>query len=105
MDSLPPRADGRPVPAASVDERSRLRRLPSEYFDDNIASTFITDHYGVANRREVGVTQMMWSSDYPHGGSDWPDSRASIESQMVGVPDDERHLLLAANAMNLYGVG
>ena len=89
----------------SAEERSRLRRRPAEYFDDNIASTFITDHYGVANRHDVGLGQMMWSSDFPHGGSDWPDSKDSIESQMEGVPDDERHLLVAGNAMRLYGVG
>lgn len=88
----------------SEQERSRLQRKPSEYFEDSIASTFITDHYGVANRHRVGLTQMMWSSDFPHGGSDWPNSKASIESQTEGVPDDERRLLVAGNARRLYGV-
>lgn len=87
----------------SEQDRSKLRRKPSEYFDDNIASTFITDHYGVANRHRVGLTQMMWSSDFPHGGSDWPKSKTSIDSQMEGVPDDERRLLVAGNAEQLYG--
>ncbi len=87
----------------SKEEQSKLKRRPSEYFDTNIASTFITDHYGVANRHRVGLTQMMWSSDFPHGGSDWPKSKVSIESQLEGVPDDERHLLLAGNALALYG--
>lgn len=90
---------------ASPEEQSRLRRRPAEYFDDNIASTFITDHYGVANRHDVGLSQMMWSSDFPHGGSDWPNSKVSIEAQTEGVPDDERHMLVAGNAMRLYGVG
>jgi predicted TIM-barrel fold metal-dependent hydrolase len=88
----------------SEQERSKLKRRPSEYFDVNIASTFITDHYGVENRHKVGVTQMMWSSDFPHGGSDWPNSKASIDSQLAGVPDDERHMLLAGNAVSLYNV-
>lgn len=88
----------------SAADRAKLERTPSQYFDTNIASTFITDHYGVANRHRVGLTQMMWSSDFPHGGSDWPKSKASIDSQTDGVPDDERHLLVAGNAMSLYGV-
>jgi predicted TIM-barrel fold metal-dependent hydrolase len=59
----------------------------------------------VKNRHEVGLSQMMWSSDFPHGGSDWPNSKASIERQTDGVPDDERRMLVAENAMRLYGVG
>ncbi|MDW3215558.1 MAG: amidohydrolase family protein [Ilumatobacteraceae bacterium] len=89
----------------SPEDQKRLARKPDEYFDTNIASTFITDEYGVANRHRVGLTQMMWSSDFPHGGSDWPKSKASIESQTAGVPDDEKHLLIAGNAARLYGVG
>lgn len=88
----------------SAKEQSKLKRKPSEYFDKNIASTFITDHYGVANRHKVGITQMMWSSDFPHGGSDWPNSKTSIDSQLDGVPEDERFKLLAGNAKALYNV-
>lgn len=86
----------------SAADRAKLRQQPSAYFDTNIASTFITDHYGVENRHKVGVTRMMWSSDFPHGGSDWPNSKVSIDSQLAGVPDDERHALLAGNAVALF---
>jgi predicted TIM-barrel fold metal-dependent hydrolase len=86
----------------SAADRAKLQRRPSEYFDTNIASTFITDHYGVENRHKVGLTRMMWSSDFPHGGSDWPNSKASIDSQLAGVPDDERYALVAGNAAALF---
>jgi len=88
----------------TAQERARLQRSPGEYFETNLATTFITDHYGVENRHKVGLTQMMWSSDFPHGGSDWPNSKASIDSQLAGVPEHERFLLLAGNALSLYGV-
>lgn len=87
----------------SATDRARLKQLPGNYFDTNIASTFITDRYGVENRHKVGLTRMMWSSDFPHGGSDWPNSSSSIDSQLSGVPDDERYALLAGNALALYG--
>ena len=48
---------------------------------------------------------MMWSSDYPHGGSDWPESHAAIDEYFDGVPDDERRLILAGNALRIYGAG
>lgn len=87
----------------SAEEQAKLNKRPSEYFSSNIASTFITDTYGVANRHRVGLTQMMWSSDFPHGGSDWPNSKAAIEYQTDGLAEDEKHLLLAGNAMRIYG--
>ena len=83
--------------------RAPIAKMPGDYFDTNIASTFITDHYGILNRHHIGVTQMMWSSDFPHGGSDWPDSRATINEHFDGVPDDERHAILAGNALRIYG--
>ena len=83
--------------------RAPIQRSPGDYFDTNIASTFITDHYGIVNRHHIGVTQMMWSSDFPHGGSDWPDSRTTISEHFDGVPDDERHAILAGNALRIYG--
>ena len=53
----------------------------------------------------VGVTQMMWSSDFPHGGSDRLDSLPTINEHFAGVSDDERHAILAGNALRIYQQG
>jgi predicted TIM-barrel fold metal-dependent hydrolase len=84
--------------------RVDLKQLPSQYFETNMAYTFITDSYGIRNRHDVGVSQMMWSSDYPHGGSDWPASHATIERHFEGVPADEERAILAGNALRFYTV-
>ena len=55
------------------------------------------------NRNYIGLTQMMWSSDYPHTGSDWPNSWKTIDEYFDGVPEAEKHALLAGNAVRLYG--
>ena len=78
--------------------------LPSAYFARNIWSTFINDRYGIANRHWVGLDRMMWSSDFPHGGSDWPSSRAVLDEACGGVPEAERHALAAGNVVGLYGL-
>jgi predicted TIM-barrel fold metal-dependent hydrolase len=88
---------------ASPERRAPIQHVPSEYFARNLSSTFINDRYGIANRHAIGVQRMMWSSDFPHGGSDWPSSRDRIEVAFAGVPDDERHDILAGNALRLYG--
>lgn len=87
---------------AAPSSRPAILRRPSEYFDDNIASTFITDRYGIRNRDAIGVSQMLWSSDHPHGGSDWPNSSKVIDEHFADVPAAERHQILAGNALRLY---
>jgi len=75
---------------------------PSFYWFRNLSATFITDRFGVANRHGVGVDNIMWSTDYPHHGNDWPYSRKSINDSMADVPQDERHKILAGNAIRIF---
>jgi predicted TIM-barrel fold metal-dependent hydrolase len=84
---------------------ARGRRLPSEVIAEHFYFTYITDHFAVRNRDVVGVDRLMWSSDFPHSGSDWPDSVRVIHADFAGVPPDERDLILAGNARRLYGFG
>jgi predicted TIM-barrel fold metal-dependent hydrolase len=79
-----------------------IERTPTQYLDDNIYFTFITDSFGIRNRNIVGVDRMLWSSDYPHNASDWPHSWRTINAAMSDVAPGERHQILAGNALSLY---
>jgi len=79
-----------------------LRHLPSEYFHRNFVCTFIKDAVGVQLRHDVGVRNMAWSTDFPHHGCDWPYSRKVVGDMMVGVPQAERHEILAGNMVRIY---
>ena len=81
-----------------------LQLLPSEYFHRNWLLTFVQDFYGVRNRHDVGIDNMMWSTDYPHHISDWPYSRKIVHEMFAGVPDDERQRICSGNAAKLYGL-
>ena len=85
--------------------RADIKHPPSAYFNRNLFFTYITDKYGVINRHHVGLTQMMWSSDFPHTGTDWPNSWKTIEADFVGVPEDEKHAILAGNVARVYHLG
>ncbi len=82
----------------------KLERKPSEYVRSNWSFTFIIDHYGVKNRHAVGVERMMWSTDYPHHGCDWPRSRSVVAEMFEGVPAAERRAITYDNAARLYGI-
>jgi uncharacterized protein len=61
--------------------------------------------YGIQNRDRIGHTHMLWSNDYPHITSDWPNSWKTVNAQFGGVPYDERHAMLAGNALDIYKFG
>ena len=47
---------------------------------------------------------MMWSSDYPHHGNDWPYSRKVIKETMAGIPPTEKHQIVGGNAVRIFGL-
>jgi len=82
--------------------RLSLPHPPSHYVKNYMYFSYITDHFGVRNRHVLGPRRIMWSSDYPHVGADWPNSRRVIAADYSGVPDVEREAMLAGTALSLY---
>jgi predicted TIM-barrel fold metal-dependent hydrolase len=80
----------------------RLKRLPSEYLKEHAHWGFFEDRVGVRLRHEVGVDRMMWSTDFPHVVTRWPKSLQALESQMAGVPQEERWNMVAGNAIKFF---
>ena len=82
--------------------KSELKEKPSFYIDRQVVNTFIHENTAIRLRHEVGMANMMWSTDYPHSDSTWPHSWKYIEEAFAGVPDGEREQLLAGNAIEIY---
>jgi len=53
-------------------------------------------------RHRMNINHIMWSTDYPHTGSDWPNSRVTIERVFRGVPKVEVKKMLHDNVKSLY---
>jgi predicted TIM-barrel fold metal-dependent hydrolase len=83
----------------------KLKHTPSEYYRRNWRSTFMIDSYAVENRHRLGVDNLMWSTDYPHHGCDWPETRRVADDLFRHVPLEERRKMCAGNAVELYGLG
>ena len=81
-----------------------LKLKPSEYFHRNIACTFMDDEVGLQQRHLVGIENILWSTDFPHPATTWPNSRAVVDRQFADIPDDERELICAGNAERIYGL-
>ena len=79
-----------------------LRLKPSEYFHRNMACTFMDDEVGLSLRHLVGIENILWSTDFPHPATTWPNSREVVARQFADVPEDERELITSGNSARIY---
>jgi predicted TIM-barrel fold metal-dependent hydrolase len=96
FDSRGVRLQGSPFP-------TKLTMRPSEYFRRQLYATFIDDPYGLAHRHEIGVDNLLWSSDFPHSATFWPHSREKIAEDFQGIGEEDKRKILCENVAKLYG--
>ncbi|HEV8297909.1 MAG TPA: amidohydrolase family protein [Acidimicrobiales bacterium] len=77
--------------------------VPSHYWHNNVHYTFMRDRTAILARHIIGVDRLMWSSDFPHGDSTWPDSQRVIDEEIGDIPLEEQQMILHDNAAHLYG--
>jgi predicted TIM-barrel fold metal-dependent hydrolase len=84
----------------------RLTRPPSSYIPGRLFGCVFDDSIGLALRDRIGIEQIMFEVDYPHGDSTWPHSLAVLEKNVAnaGLSDDETYLLARGNAIRCYGL-
>jgi predicted TIM-barrel fold metal-dependent hydrolase len=87
-----------------TDTAARLPTMPSRVFHRNVWATFMVDSVGLELRHRMNVDHLMWSTDYPHTGTDWPNSRVTIARLFRGIPCDEVKKMLHGNCKALYGL-
>ena len=81
-----------------------IKEPPSYYWFRNMSATFITDRIGIQLRHAAGVDNIMWSTDYPHHGNDWPYSRKTIDEMLLNVPADEKAKIIGRNAVRIWNL-
>jgi predicted TIM-barrel fold metal-dependent hydrolase len=63
----------------------QIHSEPSALFRRQMYVTFEEDHIGMRLIPDIGVDNVMWASDYPHGDSTFPHSLKAIEAQFAGL--------------------
>jgi predicted TIM-barrel fold metal-dependent hydrolase len=86
----------------SLDPRSGLKLSPSEYMRRNVFFTFQNDRVGILTSKYYGEDNFLWASDFPHGVTTWPDSRAIIDIQFKGESEDLKRKIIRDNVAALY---
>ncbi len=80
----------------------QMPTMPSRTFHRNFWATFMVDTVGIELRHRMNIEHLMWSTDYPHTGTDWPNNRVSIERNFRGVERSTVKKMLHDNCRTLY---
>jgi predicted TIM-barrel fold metal-dependent hydrolase len=81
------------------------KERPSFYMDQNVYGSFINDRTGVLCRDLPGAKNIMWSSDYPHSETTFPNSAKVIARDFKGIPEADRYEIICGRAKKLFKVG
>jgi predicted TIM-barrel fold metal-dependent hydrolase len=55
-------------------------------------------------RRDIGLEQIMWGSDYPHPEGTWPHTREYLVKTFADFPEADGRKILGDNAIAFYGL-
>jgi hypothetical protein len=84
-----------------------IPRRPSEYWaEQGFVGSSIMTHYEVAHREEIGVSNMMFGTDFPHAEGTLGKTVEYLNYTFSGTDATERELraILGENAARCYGL-
>jgi len=82
----------------------KLSKMPSEYFRENIYTTFQDDWVAFKMKDMCNPQRLMWANDFPHSDSTWPNSQELLKKHSAGLNEQEKNWLLHDNVAELYGI-
>ncbi len=81
-----------------------LSKLPSEYFAENIYTTFQDDWVAFKIVNLMNWRRLMWANDFPHSDSTWPWSQEMLKEHGQSLTEEQRQAILCGNVAELYGL-
>ena len=79
-----------------------LSKLPSEYFYENVYTTFQDDWVAFKMKDMCNIRRLMWANDFPHSDSTWPWSQDLLKKHTANLSEQERNYILHDNVSELY---
>jgi len=74
------------------------------YWDNHMSASFMVDPLGLKLLDEIGVDNVMWSSDYPHNESTFGYSEKSLKSMVDTVGQEDAVKIVSTNIKKFLGV-
>jgi predicted TIM-barrel fold metal-dependent hydrolase len=81
-----------------------LSKLPSEYFAENIYTTFQDDWVAFKTAHLMNWKRLLWANDFPHSDSTWPWSQDVLALHKADLDAAQADAVLGGNVAALYGI-
>ena len=75
---------------------------PADVLQRNFWFCTIDDPSTIVTRHRIGVENIMFETDYPHGDGTWPDTQKVIEQVYGDLPARELRAILCENAARVF---
>jgi hypothetical protein len=75
---------------------------PSDVLKRNFWFCTLDDPSTIDTRHRIGVENIMFECDFPHGDGTWPDTQLVIEKEWGHIPAHEVRMMCSENAAKLY---
>lgn len=75
---------------------------PADVLKRNFWFCTIDDPSTIVTRHRIGVENILFETDYPHGDGTWPDTQKVVEEVYGELPDHELRAILCENAARLF---
>jgi hypothetical protein len=82
----------------------QLSKLPSEYFRENIYTTFQDDWVAFKVANDMNWKHLLWANDFPHSDSTWPWSQEMLAEHTKCLTSEQTAAILGASCAELYGI-
>ncbi len=82
----------------------KLSKLPSEYFRENIYTTFQDDWVAFKIADLMNWKRLLWANDFPHSDSTWPRSQELLAEHQADLSEEQRQRILCGNVAELYQI-
>ncbi len=87
------------------DYTSHLSMSPTDYFNRNVnLGASCLSRREAEMRNDIGTTNIMWGSDYPHPEGTWPITPEQMHTSLDGLPELDIEAILGRNAIEFYGL-
>jgi predicted TIM-barrel fold metal-dependent hydrolase len=82
----------------------QLTKPPSSYVPGRVYACLFDELTGLEMRDRIGMSQILFETDYPHADSTWPDSIAVAERMVMdaGLNEVETRQLLRGNTIERF---
>jgi len=75
---------------------------PADVLKRNFWFCTLDDPSTIVTRHRIGVENILFETDYPHGDGTWPDTQSLIDEVWGDIPTNEIRMMCCENAAKLY---